>query len=112
MAEHGPIEIWSAIQVAAQEALRGADADPGDDRAVGITNQRETLVVWDRHTLEPLAPAIVWQDRRTASACDRLREAGHEDRAREITGLVLDPSSTATKLAWVMEHVEGVAHAA
>jgi glycerol kinase len=110
--EHDALEIWSAIQAAAQDALRAADATPGDVRAVGITNQRETLVVWDRRTLEPLAPAIVWQDRRTASVCDRLRKAGHEDRVREITGLVIDPYFTATKLAWVMEHVDGAAHAA
>ncbi len=89
--EHDAQEIWSAVQASAQDALRTAEAKPGDVRAVGITNQRETLVVWDPHTLEPLAPAIVWQDRRTASVCDRLRAAGHEDRVREVTGLVLDP---------------------
>jgi glycerol kinase len=81
-------------------------------RAVGITNQRETLVLWDRRTLEPLGPAIVWQDRRTAAACDRLRDQGHEERVREVTGLVLDPYFTATKLAWAIEHVAGAAHAA
>jgi glycerol kinase len=110
--EHDPLEIWSAVQLSAQEALHAAGAGPGDVRAVGITNQRETLVVWDRRTLEPLAPAIVWQDRRTAPACDRLREAGHEERVREVTGLVIDPYFTATKLAWVLEHVDGAAHAA
>jgi glycerol kinase len=110
--EHDPLEIWSAVQLAAQEALHAAGVGPGDVRAVGITNQRETLVVWDRRTLEPLAPAIVWQDRRTAPACDRLREAGHEERVREVTGLVIDPYFTATKLAWVLEHVDGAAHAA
>src|SRR6266850_6237887 len=110
--EHDPLEIWSAAQAAAQDALRAAEATPGDVRAVGITNQRETLVVWDRRTLEPLAPAIVWQDRRTAAVCDRLRQAGHEERVREVTGLVLDPYFTATKLAWVMENVDGAANAA
>jgi len=110
--EHDPLEIWSAVQLSAQEALHAAGAGPGDVRAVGITNQRETLVVWDRRTLEPLAPAIVWQDRRTAPACDRLREAGHEERVREVTGLVIDPYFTATKLAWVLEHVDGAANAA
>jgi len=110
--EHDPLEIWSAAQAAAQDALRAAEATPGDVRAVGITNQRETLVVWDRRTLEPLAPAIVWQDRRTAAVCDRLRKAGHEERVREVTGLVLDPYFTATKLAWVMENVDGAANAA
>jgi glycerol kinase len=110
--EHDALEIWSAVQHATQEALHSATAKPKDVRAVGITNQRETLVVWDRRTLEPLAPAIVWQDRRTATVCDRLREAGHEPRVREVTGLVLDPYFTATKLAWAIEHVAGAAGAA
>ena len=81
-------------------------------RAIGITNQRETLVLWDRSTLEPIAPAIVWQDRRTADECRRLRNAGHEQRVRELTGLVLDPYFTATKLAWAREHVTGATRAA
>src|SRR5712671_420473 len=110
--EHDAKEIWSAVQSSARDALHNAGVAPADVRAVGITNQRETLVVWDRRTLEPLAPAIVWQDRRTASVCDRLRAAGQEDRVREVTGLVLDPYFTATKLAWVMEHVDGAANAA
>jgi glycerol kinase len=110
--EHDPLEIWSAVQQATQDALHSAGAKPKDVRAVGITNQRETLVVWDRRTLEPLAPAIVWQDRRTAAVCDRLREAGHEPRVREVTGLVLDPYFTATKLAWTIEHIAGAAGAA
>jgi glycerol kinase len=110
--EHNAVEIWSAVQRTAKEALSAAGVTPADVRAVGITNQRETLVVWDRRTLEPLAPAIVWQDRRTASVCDRLRDAGHEDRVREVTGLVIDPYFTATKLAWAIEHVDGAANAA
>ena len=110
--EHDALEIWAAVQASAQDALRSAEATPDDVRAVGITNQRETLVVWDRRTLVPLAPAIVWQDRRTASVCDRLREAGHEERVREVTGLVLDPYFTASKLAWVMENIDGAANAA
>jgi len=110
--EHDALEIWSAVQSAAQDSLREAGAKPADVRAVGITNQRETLVAWDRSTLEPLAPAIVWQDRRTASVCDALRAAGREERVREVTGLVLDPYFTATKLAWMLEHVDGAANAA
>jgi glycerol kinase len=110
--EHDPEEIWAAVQRTAGEALAGAGAKPSDVRAIGITNQRETLVVWDRRTLKPLSRAIVWQDRRTASDCARLREAGHEDRVREITGLVLDPYFTATKLAWVLKHVGVAAGAA
>jgi glycerol kinase len=110
--EHDPLEIWSAVELSAKEALQNAGVSAADVRAVGITNQRETLVLWDRRTLEPISPAIVWQDRRTASVCDQLRAAGHEKRVREVTGLVLDPYFTATKLAWAIEHVDGAAEAA
>jgi glycerol kinase len=110
--EHDAEEIWSAVQISARGALDAAGAKPGDVRAIGITNQRETLVAWDRKTLKPLTHAIVWQDRRTADECTRLREAGHEKRVREVTGLVLDPYFTATKLAWVMKNVDGAADAA
>jgi len=110
--EHDPLEIWSAVKLSAKEALLGAGVTASDVRAVGITNQRETLVVWDRHTLAPLGPAIVWQDRRTAAICDELRAAGHEQRVRKLTGLVLDPYFTATKLAWALGHVDGAANAA
>jgi glycerol kinase len=110
--EHDPLEIWSAVKFSAKEALQAAGVSADDVRAIGITNQRETLVVWDRRTLEPLAPAIVWQDRRTAAMCDELRAAGHEQRVREVTGLVLDPYFTATKLAWALEQVDGAANAA
>ena len=95
------------MQSSAKQALQGAAADTGDVRAIGITNQRETLVLWDRTTLQPLAPAIVWQDRRTAHECARLRAEGHEDRVREVTGLVLDPYFTATKLAWALKNIDG-----
>ena len=110
--EHDPNEIWSAVQASAHQALEGAGARPADVAAIGITNQRETLVLWDRETLEPITPAIVWQDRRTAGECTRLREAGHEERVREITGLVLDPYFTATKLGWALKHVDGARDAA
>ena len=110
--EHDAEEIWAAVQRTARDALAAAGARPSDVRAIGITNQRETLVAWDRNTLKPLTRAIVWQDRRTADECTRLREAGHEDRVREVTGLVLDPYFTATKLAWVMKNVDGAADAA
>ncbi len=110
--EHDPLEIWASVQRAAGEALKAARAKPLDVLAVGITNQRETLVAWDRKTLQPLAPAIVWQDRRTADVCEQLRESGHERRVREITGLVLDPYFTATKLAWLVQHVDGLDNAA
>ncbi len=110
--EHDPNEIWSAVQASAKLALDAAGASASDVRAIGITNQRETLVLWDRDTLEPIAPAIVWQDRRTADECARLREAGHEQRVREITGLVLDPYFTATKLAWALKNIDGGGDAA
>src|SRR5437667_10180879 len=110
--EHDPAEIWSAVQVSARRALEAANAQSRDVRAIGITNQRETLVLWDRKTLQPIAPAIVWQDRRTADDCRRLREAGYEQRVQETTGLVLDPYFTATKLAWATKHVEGASNAA
>ena len=110
--EHDAEEIWSAVQQTALGALEAAGAQPGDVRAIGITNQRETLVVWDRTTLQPLTRAIVWQDRRTAPECTRLREGGHEGRVREVTGLVIDPYFTATKLAWVTKNVPGAGNAA
>jgi len=110
--EHDAEEIWAAVQESARQALAAAGAGPRDVVAIGITNQRETLVLWDKRTLQPLAPAIVWQDRRTAPECDRLRKAGHEERVREVTGLVIDPYFTATKLAWAIKHVEGAADAA
>jgi glycerol kinase len=110
--EHDANEIWSAVQSSADQALKAAGVSSDDVAAIGITNQRETLVLWDRETIEPIGPAIVWQDRRTAEACRRLRDAGHEERVREITGLVLDPYFTATKYAWALENVEGAKDAA
>ena len=110
--EHDAEEIWSAVQDTAAQALNAAGAQPREVRAVGITNQRETLVMWDRKTLKPLGRAIVWQDRRTTEECIRLREAGHDDEVREVTGLVLDPYFTATKAGWAMKHVEGARDAA
>ncbi|HUE66575.1 MAG TPA: FGGY family carbohydrate kinase, partial [Candidatus Acidoferrum sp.] len=110
--EHDANEIWEAVQSSAKQALQAAGAHDADVRAIGITNQRETLVLWDRKTLEPIAPAIVWQDRRTAGECARLRAEGHEERVREVTGLVLDPYFTATKLAWALKNVDGAKDAA
>jgi glycerol kinase len=110
--EHDAEEIWSAVQESARQALTAADAGPHDVVAIGITNQRETLVVWDRRSLKPLSRAIVWQDRRTAADCARLRKEGHEQRVREVTGLVIDPYFTATKLAWVLRNVNGAKNAA
>ena len=110
--EHDANEIWSAVEASAHAALEHAGVTRSDVVATGITNQRETLVLWDRKTLEPISPAIVWQDRRTADECRRLREAGHEDRVREVTGLVLDPYFTAPKLAWALKNIKGAKNAA
>jgi glycerol kinase len=104
--EHDAAEIWEVTQAVAGEALDDAGVGPGDLEAVGITNQRETVCVWDPETGEPLHRAIVWQDRRTAARCDQLREAGHEPLVRERTGLVLDPYFSATKIEWLLENVD------
>ena len=92
--EHAPEEIWQATLAACRDALR----DQPTPVAIGITNQRETAVLWDRRTLAAPRRAIVWQDRRTTSVCDRLRDAGNEPRVSELTGLRLDPYFTGTKL--------------
>jgi glycerol kinase len=103
--EHEPEEIWQATLAACRAAL-AATGDP--PAAVGITNQRETAVLWDRETLGTPRRAIVWQDRRTTQICARLRDAGHEKRVAELTGLRLDPYFTGTKLTWLAEHDEHV----
>jgi glycerol kinase len=99
--EHEPEQIWQATLSACKQALAGHSVT-----AIGITNQRETAVLWDRSNLAAPRRAVVWQDRRSADVCDRLREAGHEDRVRELTGLRFDPYFTATKLAWLAENDE------
>jgi glycerol kinase len=108
--EHDPHEIWAGQAGVAVEALSLAGATASDVAAVGIANQRETTVVWDRSTGEPVHRAIVWQDRRTAPACDRLQE--HAPRIRAKTGLVLDAYFSATKIAWILDHVPGAREAA
>ncbi len=110
--EHDPREIWESQLAVAREALERAGLAAGDLAALGITNQRETMVVWDRRTGEPVANAIVWQDRRTAPLCDRLKGEGHEPLVRERTGLVLDPYFSGTKLAWILENVPGARESA
>jgi glycerol kinase len=99
--EHSPEEIWAATLAAVGAAVRGRE---GSLTAVGITNQRETVLLWDRETLGAPRRAIVWQDRRTAEICSRLRSSGVEDRVTELTGLRLDPYFSGTKLAWIAEH--------
>src|SRR5437762_2009509 len=105
--EHDATEIWTTQAGVAVEVLAGAGLRARDVAAIGITNQRETTVVWDRRTGQPIANAIVWQDRRTADTCDRLRAEGAEALFRDRTGLVLDAYFSGTKLAWLLDHVEG-----
>lgn len=103
--EHDAARIWRDTLACAQQALQHAALTAADIAAIGITNQRETVVLWDRATGQPLAPAIVWQDRRTADFCARLRADGHEGAVRAKTGLVLDPYFSASKIAWLLDHV-------
>ena len=104
--EHDAREIWEATLIAARAALDGANLHARDCAAIGITNQRETTVIWDRRTLEPVANAIVWQDRRTAARCDELRE--HEPVIRAQTGLVLDAYFSGTKIEWLLGNLPGL----
>ncbi|OFZ85648.1 MAG: glycerol kinase [Betaproteobacteria bacterium RBG_16_64_18] len=105
--EHDPEDIWRSQLACAKQALARARIGPGDVRAIGITNQRETMLVWERATGKPVHNAIVWQDRRTAGACERLRNDGLAERVRAKTGLVIDPYFSATKLAWILDRVPG-----
>ena len=105
--EHDALEIWGSVEAAIAGALAAAGVQGKEIGAIGITNQRETTLLWERDTGQPVHKAIVWQDRRTAAFCQRLKEAGHEARVREVTGLVLDPYFSGTKLAWLLEHVSG-----
>jgi glycerol kinase len=105
--EHDPARIWSDTLKTMRGALRSAKARAAQVACVGITNQRETTVLWDRATGQPVHPAIVWQDRRTADQCERLAEAGFGRLVARRTGLLLDPYFSATKLAWLLEHVKG-----
>ena len=110
--EHDATEIWEATRAVAAEALEDAGVGPGELEAIGITNQRETVCVWDPDTGDPLHRALVWQDRRTAARCDELRAAGHEPLVRERTGLVLDPYFSGTKIEWLLRNVDGLAQRA
>ena len=105
--EHDPMEIWASQFGVLQEAMIKAHAGPEDIAAIGITNQRETVVVWDRETGRPIYNAIVWQCRRTAEFCDKLRAEGLSDYVQDTTGLVLDPYFSGTKVKWILDHVEG-----
>jgi glycerol kinase len=105
--EHDPEEIWKSVLVALEQALKGIE--PSSIAAIGITNQRETTVLWDRKTGKPVHNAIVWQDRRTADRCAKLKADGKEDRVRALTGLTIDPYFSGTKVHWMLANVDGLA---
>jgi glycerol kinase len=100
--EHDPEAIWASVKTALGKALTASKIDPASIAAIGITNQRETSLIWERRSLVPVRNAIVWQDRRTAERCAELAAAGHQARLRELTGLVIDPYFSATKLEWML----------
>src|SRR5947209_7950248 len=104
--EHDPEEIWSAVVATCREAL--AAAGPAPVAAIGITNQRETTVLWERATGRPVHNAIVWQDRRTAGLCERWRRDGRADPVAASTGLVIDPYFSASKVSWLLDEVPGL----
>ncbi len=106
--EHDGEEIWQATLDACRDALESTGTAPDEVTCIGITNQRETTLLWDRATGEPVHHAIVWQDRRTAGACDRLKSDGHGSRIRRVTGLVVDAYFSGTKIAWLLDNVDGV----
>ena len=105
--EHNPEEIWESQLATAKEVLAKANVSPKDIAAIGITNQRETTIVWDRNTGEAIYNAIVWQDRRTASFCDELKEKGLQKTIQQKTGLVIDAYFSGTKVKWILDHVDG-----
>jgi glycerol kinase len=105
--EHDPLDLWSTTAGTCREVIERAGIAPRDIAAIGITNQRETTVVWDKATGKPVHNAIVWQDRRTADFCRCMREAGHEKTITEKTGLLMDPYFSATKLKWILDNVDG-----
>src|SRR3990170_3710988 len=105
--EHDPEEIWKSVLATCRAAMARAKIAPKTVRCLGITNQRETTVVWERKTGKPIHKAIVWQDRRTAEICAKLKARGHEKLFTAITGLLLDPYFSGTKASWILDHVKG-----
>ncbi|MFT4645627.1 MAG: glycerol kinase [Planctomycetota bacterium] len=105
--EHDPMEIWETQLAVVKNVIDFASSSPADIAAIGITNQRETTVVWDKNTGKPIYNAIVWQDRRTADFCDKMKEDGLEEYVKETTGLVIDSYFSGTKLKWILDNVEG-----
>ena len=110
--EHDAEEIWRSQRAVAERAIREAKTRPEHIAAIGITNQRETVVLWDRATGKPIHNAIVWQCRRTAAMCDRIRKDGFDKTLRRKTGLTTDAYFSGTKIAWLLEHVHGARHRA
>lgn len=110
--EHDLEDIWDSVVATCRAVMEKANASATDITAIGITNQRETTVVWDRQTGKPLHRAIVWQDRRTSDICTRLKDAGFEPMVSQKTGLLLDPYFSGTKIAWILDHVDGARQAA
>ena len=110
--EHDAAKIWEVTRDVASRAIADAGIDGASLEGIGITNQRETVVAWDRESGEPVHNALVWQDRRTAARCDELRESGHEQLVRERTGLVIDPYFSGTKIEWLLQNVEAARGAA
>ena len=110
--EHDADEIWESVLHVVRAAIESADIAASDIRVAGITNQRETTVLWDRDTGTPIGKAIVWQDRRTAEYCQSLKDDGFEDVFRAKTGLLLDPYFSATKVRWMLDHIDGAREAA
>lgn len=105
--EHDANEIWSSVLSVIAGVLSKRNIQPTQVEAIGITNQRETTVVWDKETGEPIYNAIVWQSRQTEDICRQLKDGGYEDLVREKTGLLIDPYFSATKIKWMLDHVEG-----
>ena len=105
--EHDPNDLWTTVVATARQALEKAEATADHVAAIGITNQRETTLVWDRTTGDPVYNAIVWQDRRTAEFCRDLTAAGHAEMITDRTGLLVDPYFSATKVKWILDHVDG-----
>ena len=105
--EHDPEDLWSSTAATCRAAIERANVSPGEIAAIGITNQRETTLVWDRATGKPVHNAIVWQDRRTAPLCARLKDEGHEPEVARKSGLLIDSYFSGTKIGWILDEVEG-----
>ncbi|MBT8322544.1 MAG: glycerol kinase, partial [Eudoraea sp.] len=105
--EHDPIEIWNTQAEMARKALDNKNIKPSEIAGIGITNQRETVVVWDKLNGQPVYPAIVWQDKRTSDYCEELKDSGYSKLVRKKTGLVIDAYFSGTNVKWIRDHVEG-----